>query len=385
MGGGEIALLNLVNHLDRGKVEPIVVLGGDGPLVERLKSQIETHVRALPLDVGAAKKDSLGIATLFRIREVLAMVGYVWRLSRFIRQERVDLVHTNSLKADVLGGLAGRLARRPVVWHVRDRIEEDYLPAQVVRLFRMLCRVVPTHVIANSAATLRTINPRDPRAAQGNWDELTASKKMSIVHDGTPLSPLVDSNERRLERFRVGLIGRISPWKGQDIFLRAAARVAKRFPDVQFVVIGAALFGEARYDEQVRALPKQLGIDGIVEFTGFRDDIHAAIADLDLVVHASTIGEPFGQVIIEGMAAGKPVVATNGGGVPEIVEDGRTGLLVPMGDVPAMADAICAILADPEKAAGMGALARQRVEQHFTAALTARRVEAVYVQVLQDR
>ena len=382
MGGGEIALLNLVSHLDRRKVDPIVVLGGDGPLVERLRSLIETHVLALPMDVGETKKDSLGIATLFQIREVLAMLGYVWRLAQFIRRERVDLVHTNSLKADIIGGVAGRLARRPVVWHVRDRIEKDYLPKQVVRLFRVLCRFVPTHVIANSAATLRTIDPGDSQKA---GDDVSTWKKMSVVHDGTPLGPPIDWNQRRHERFRVGLIGRISPWKGQDIFLQAAAQVAKRFPDVQFVVIGAALFGEAGYDEEVRALPKQLGIDEIVEFTGFRDDVHAAIANLDLVVHASTIGEPFGQVIIEGMAASKPVVATNGGGVPEIVEDGRTGLLVPMGDVPAMADAICTILADPEKAAGMGALARQRVEQHFTAGLTARRVEAVYERLLQDR
>src|SRR4029077_10532561 len=245
MGGGEIALLNLVSHLDRRKVDPIVVLGGDGPLVERLRSLIETHVLALPMDVGETKKDSLGIATLFQIREVLAMLGYVWRLAQFIRRERVDLVHTNSLKADIIGGVAGRLARRPVVWHVRDRIEKDYLPKQVVRLFRVLCRFVPTHVIANSAATLRTIDPGDSQKA---GDDVSTWKKMSVVHDGPPLGPPIDSNQRRHERFRVGLIGRISPWKGQDIFLQAAAQVAKRFPDVQFVVIGAALFGEAGYD-----------------------------------------------------------------------------------------------------------------------------------------
>src|SRR5215813_2552464 len=123
MGGGEIALLNLVNHLDRGKISPIVVLGSDGPLVRRLQSQIETHVLALPIDVGGAKKESLGLATLFRIREVVAMLGYIWRLARFIRRHRIDLVHTNSLKADIIGGVAGRITGRPVVWHVRDRIE----------------------------------------------------------------------------------------------------------------------------------------------------------------------------------------------------------------------------------------------------------------------
>src|SRR5262249_44113683 len=203
----------------------------------RLPSQIETHVLALPMDVGETKKDSLGLATLFRFREVIAMLAYIWRLARFIRRQQVDLVHTNSLKADIIAGVAARLAGRPVVWHVRDRIEEDYLPKPVVRLFRALCHIVPTHVIANSAATLRTIDARDAHNIGAEVSESKGSKRMSVVHDGTPLGPATDPSARIREHSRVGLIGRISPWKGQDIFLQAAARVAKRFPDVQFVVI----------------------------------------------------------------------------------------------------------------------------------------------------
>ncbi len=99
-------------------------------------------------------------------------------------------------------------------------------------------------------------------------------------------------------------------------------------------------------------------------------------------MHASTKGEPFGQVIIEGMAAGKPVVATNGGGVPEIVENGRTGILVPMADVEAMAAAICQILSAPVRGHAMGMRARQRVADRFTIEQTAHRVEAVYAELL---
>ncbi len=151
----------------------------------------------------------------------------------------------------------------------------------------------------------------------------------------------------RVPSSEIGLVGRISPWKGQHIFIRAAALVHQRFREARFFIIGAALFGEDQYEQEIRRLPGELGIEGIVEFSGFRSDVKQAIAELDLVVHASTQGEPFGQVIIEGMAAGKPVVATDGGGVPEIVEDGHTGILVPMGNVQAMADAICQILAHP--------------------------------------
>jgi glycosyltransferase involved in cell wall biosynthesis len=383
LGGGEIALLNLVRYLNPHTVKPLVVLGADGPLVERLQPKIDTYVLPLPADVTATKKDKLGIATLFRIREICGVLAYVWRLARFIRKHDIDLVHTNSLKADIIGGIAGRLALRPVVWHVRDRIEEDYLPRSVVRTFRLVCRVVPTYVIVNSAATLRTIRPGTVDARSSDVFSTAYDRRMAVVHDGTIVPVAQEVGGKNGGLFRIGLIGRISPWKGQHIFLQAAVHVAKRFSNARFVIIGAALFGEDEYDQEVRQLPGQLGIENVVEFTGFRSDIGEAIAGLDLVVHASTTGEPFGQVIIEGMAVGKPVVATDGGGVPEIVEDGRTGILVPMGEVQAMADAICQILADPARAKEMGIRGRERVKNHFTVELTAGRVEAVYREVLR--
>ena len=129
-------------------------------------------------------------------------------------------------------------------------------------------------------------------------------------------------------------------------------------------------------------MSSQLGLDNVLQFTGFCSNVKQAISELDVVVHASTKGEPFGQVIVEGMAAGKPVVATNGGGVPEIVEDGLTGILVPMGDVSAMAEAICRICADPLAARIMGAKGKKRVAEHFTIEQTARKVESVYAYLL---
>ena len=125
-------------------------------------------------------------------------------------------------------------------------------------------------------------------------------------------------------------------------------------------------------------MPGQLKIEDVVHFAGFRADAKAAIAELDLVVHASTIGEPFGQLIIEGVASGKPIVATDGGGVPEIVQNGQTGISVPMGDVQAMADAICQLLVDPSLARAMGNRGQQRVYEHFSMERTARKIEAVY-------
>jgi len=379
--GAEIAMLNLVRHLDRAKVTPVVVFGAGGPVAEQMRAFAETHVLPLPIAVATAKKDSLGIATLFRFRATLGGIAYIWRLARFIREKEVDLVHTNSLKADLIGGFAARISRRRLIWHVRDRIDNDYLPSPVVRTFRWLSRWVPHFVIANSTATLESL---DSPGQQGGSvpSEPNRGGRSIVVHDGTlwpfPADRTVESNGL----FRIGLIGRISPWKGQHIFLRAAELVHQRFPQARFFIVGGAMFGEAEYEREVRSLTESLGISNVVTFTGFRSDVQNIIADMDLIVHASTTGEPFGQVIIEGMAAGKPIIATDGGGVPEIVEHGKTGILVPMGDAQIMAEAISKVLADPALAADMGARGRERVHDYFTIERKARKVEAVYQRML---
>ena len=374
--GAEIAMLNLVRSLDTRKVTPVVVFGADGPVAEQMRTFAETHVLPMPVAVGSAKKDSLGVGSLFRLRATLGGAAYILRLAKFIRRNHVDFVHTNSLKADLIGGMAARLAGRPVIWHVRDRIDNDYLPASVVRAFRLLSRWIPQFVIANSGSTMRSLSIALP---DGSYPTPANGKEHSaVVHDGTPWPFPGTRTSARNGQFRIGLIGRVSPWKGQHIFLRAAALVNQDFPNARFFIVGGALFGEAEYEREVRSLTESLGLTGVVTFTGFRSDVQNAIADMDLIVHASTTGEPFGQVIIEGMAAGKPVIATNGGGVPEIVEDGKTGILVPMGDVPAMAEAIRRVLANPALAEDMGVRGRERVRDHFTIERKARKVEAVY-------
>ena len=201
-----------------------------------------------------------------------------------------------------------------------------------------------------------------------------------LDHDGIPASPEPPTAARSASGPSIGLVGRLSAWKGQHIFLEAAALVHKRFPRARFQIIGSAMFGEEAYEAEIRQLCVTLGLEECVEFTGFRTDVPALIAQLDILVHASTTGEPFGQVVVEGMMAGKPVVATDGGGVPEIVEDGVTGWLAPMGESAPMAEAILRLLEDPEEAAAMGAAGRQRVLEHFTIELTARRVQEVYEQ-----
>src|SRR5258708_24190565 len=133
------------------RFQPIVLLSCEGPLLEMLKSaHIETHVMPLDSEVGDTRKESLGVGGMLRVGTIWRTLRYAWRIKQFISQLRPDVVHTNSLKSDIIGGVAARLAGVPVIWHVRDRIAEDYLPGPAVKAFRWLCRRIPSYVIANS-------------------------------------------------------------------------------------------------------------------------------------------------------------------------------------------------------------------------------------------
>jgi glycosyltransferase involved in cell wall biosynthesis len=376
IGGGEIALINLLQNLNRDRYEPVVALFADGPFAAMLReSGIETHLMPLPVSVVNMRKESLhGWRVLLRAGDLFRILFHAGRLARFIRVGQFDLVHTNSLKSDIIGGLAGRMCGRTVLWHVRDRIHPDYLPRPAVSAFRTACCLLADYVVTNSHATLELLRPTYGDVLGSG----AAREQMRVIHDGVVGNAFVELKRSDASFVAIGLVGRISPFKGQHIFIRAAATVLYRYPNCRFRIIGAALFDEADYERDVRRLVQELKLENAVEFTGFRSDVVNAIAELDLLVHASVTGEPFGQVIVEGMAAGKPVIATNGGGVPEIVENGITGLLVPMGDADALADAICRLVSDPQAAIEMGIRGRERVAQHFRIEHTATEIERFY-------
>lgn len=386
LGGGEIALLNLVKAVDAGRWRVVVILFAEGPLVGRLKEAgVEVRVVALDASVGGARKDTLGAGTVLGVGRMWAAWRFVWRLRWVLRELRPAVVHCNSLKSDVLGGVAGRLARKRVVWHVRDRIAPEYLPGKVVGVFRRLARWVPWYVVANSHATLETLG------LPGGF--LRAGRRARVVHDGVVVGDGVtrgqgDKVTRGPGDLRIGIVGRISPWKGQEVFLRAVEMMRGKLPEgvrVRFQIIGAALFEEAGYEKEIRELAVKLGLGEVVEFTGFRSDVLEVIGGLDILVHASTIGEPFGLVVAEGMAAGKAVVATRGGGVVEIVEDGVSGLLVPMGDAGALAEAVLRLCGDEGLRERLGAAGRRRVEERFTIERTAAGVMEVWDRVCGGR
>ncbi len=142
------------------------------------------------------------------------------------------------------------------------------------------------------------------------------------------------------------MIGRLAPWKGQQVFLDA---FASAFPcgQEQAVIIGGSLFGEAEYGASLGRRATDLGLKDRVLFRGFRDNVAAELATMDVAVHASVVPEPFGQVVVEAMAAGVPVIAADAGGPAEIITAGVDGLLYPPGDVGALASSMRRLANDP--------------------------------------
>jgi glycosyltransferase involved in cell wall biosynthesis len=374
--GGEISLFNLITHLDQTRFRLVVVLFDEGVLRDKLDAAgIETHVVCLDRSVAGARKDDIGLRDLLNPKQIILVTRFIHKLCRILKNERADIVHCNSLKSDLIGGIAARLVGSPAIWHVRDRIASDYLPSHVARFFRLTARFIPTQIITVSAAVLKTL-------------QLPTSERAVAIHNGTVMENFdFEATPEPFSRpdgaFVVGIVGRLAPWKGQHIFLDAAAHVKRQFPTARFQIVGEAMFGEDEYAAKLRRQSHDLGLDDAVEWLGFRQDVPQTVAKMDMLAHASVSGEPFGQVIIEGMAAGKPVVATDGGGVPEIVNEGETGYLVPMGNPDALAGAISHCFGNPLSAAAMGKAGRKRAIEHFSIEATTRRVEEVYEAMLK--
>ena len=372
LGGAELSLLLLLEALRERDVDPTVALFGDGPFAARLVSQtIATVFLDVPDAVRRASSrypPSRGLgATAGLAARSLPSVA---RLAALVRRGGHHLVHTNGLKAHLLGGLAGRLARRPVVWHLRD-----FPPGgSRGRLFRAASRALPALVFANSeavAATLRGVpvvrlyNPVD--LDRFHPDRSGASVRAELMlADNAPL---------------VGMVAHLTKWKGHEDFIRIALRLSEQVPGVRFLVSGGPIYetdGHAGYAEALKRRAVDLGLAGRILFLGARDDIPEILAATDVLLHCPTAPEPFGRVVAEAMAAGRPVVAANAGGIPEIVEHDVTGLLVTPGDVSGFAAAVQRLLADPALRHSLGAAGRRRAEQLFAVGPHAERVLEAY-------
>ncbi len=380
MGGAERVLLDFLRRLDRERFEPGLAVPRRGPLVEAAETLgIRVHLGIPSRRLLGIRRRSLGEDRKAVALYPLDFLSTVLRLALLIRREGYRLVLTNSAKADIYGSMAGWLAGRPVAWRFHDLASPQTFSRLNLWLLRTCATLFARRVLAISGAV------RDALLALG-----VPGERVSVVYNGTEVrgeTGVIRRKARREwglpdDRPAVGMVGRLVEWKGPDVFLRAAARVAESFPEAVFFLVGGAIFGREDYPEELRELSRSLGLEGRVVFTGFLEDPLPLMAALDCLVHASVEPEPLGMVILEAMSLGLPVVATDGGGVPEVVEEGRTGLLVPPGDPEALAQAVCWMLAHPEERKEMGERGKRRAEEAFELGARCREMEEELLSLL---
>lgn len=374
VSGPDESLLGLLWGL-RGMVEPVVALPPGSPQKQRYEGAGATVVE-------------LSMQRIRRAKDVWTLAAYgglflpeTLHFIRLIRQHRIDLVHTN-MEVVLQSGLAARLAGVPSVYHVRGtsfatprRLCDAVVGAinklsdEIVVISKAVGNIFYERGIRDKVSVI--FNSLDPAV----FDRVDAANVAVLRRElaGGEGGPLVAT------------VGRINPRKGLECFVRAAALVASERPEVRFAVVGdTADASEEGYLKSLRELAASLGVGGRLVFAPARRNITELMSAIDLFVMTS-VNEGFGRVVIEAMAARRPVVASAVGGIPEIVDDGVTGTLVPPEQPDAFAAAVSAILASPGLSASMGAKSRARVEEYFSDRAQLPAVLAVYRRVLSRR
>lgn len=356
LGGAERVTLDLIAMHDRAVVEPVICFLRDGPLA--------THTR-----------DVMGVETFLipapPLRQVFAARKAVKAIAAVIAAARVDLVHNVMAWGHVYGGRAARMARKPAVFF-------QHVGASWKSSVETAAALVKAHaIVANSEFTATGQRKVNPRRAP-----------IHVIHPGTRLSDEPWETRRARGRaalgladdeFAVGISGRLQPWKGQDVVIRAAASLLHARPHTRLFVIGEALFGlDEPYAAGLRQLATELDIADRVTFTGFRADVPDCLAALDVAVHASVTPEPFGLALIEAMAAGTPVIAADGGATREIIRPGVDGLLTPPGDSEALATALLALCDDIDLRFKLAETGWETARTRFNATSMTRAIEDLY-------
>jgi glycosyltransferase involved in cell wall biosynthesis len=347
LGGGEQCLRDLVASLPAHGIEPVVYMPEAGPMWKLLNGDGACcRAVAWPPAVHAFG-DSPDVVHSRRLRQWSAlpgeMAGLVHALRRQMRVDGIAVLHTNSLKAEVVGGMLGR--RWPRLWYLHECISRR----PVARWLLPRLPFPPRRVWTCSQAVLQDLAsfaPRLQRRARVLYNPLDLAR-------WPPAEERADHLPGPAGHLRVGLIGALTPLKGQHLLLAAAEQIVQRRHDVQFYIVGGDFSGHdtaarSAYAAELQARAQGPALAGHVVFTGVRQDIARVIASLDVCVVASVVAEAFPRSVLEPLAMGRPVVAPNAGGIPEILSAVSPQLLYPAGDAAALAGRLLCLLDDAE-------------------------------------
>lgn len=351
--GSDKILFEVVTRLDPQRYFPIVLLPGAGILHDRLRERgVDTRVgNVAPLSRRVlTAKGALSYLPKF--------VASVAGLMRLMRGEAVDLVYSNTL-AVVTPSIAASIVRVRHLWHVHEIINGK---GPVASVYRLLAARFADTVICNSQATCDAISLRQSKLL----------RKTCVVRNGIPMGPWSDvvssaASTARAEAVVLGLVGRVNGAKGHAEALYALHKLCERMPelDIRMLFVGGVAPTNPDELQKIAELIRSLSLQGRVVMHAYTDDIDTVWSSIDIALVPSTIPESFGLVAVEAMAHGKPVIASDLGGLREVVEDNVTGVLVPVGDVELLADAMGSLATDNTRRRMLGEAGRLRAEAGF--------------------
>ncbi|UNK18768.1 glycosyltransferase family 4 protein [Paenibacillus sp. N3/727] len=370
VSGAEISLLLTAKHLT--KAHPIL-FAPEGELLQRARSQ-GLEVVAIPSFRARITRNPFLLVIY-----VFGMLWAGWRLALFMKRSRIDLIHANSIRAGIMAGLFRWYHRLPVVWHLRDMPPKGLIG----KLIQKLAVRTTQALIGISESVIQSV------------DHPSLEGRCHLVHNGVELinfNTIVKQEIR--ERIRSGfktpqnaqvlaIIGQIAPWKRQEDAIEAFSRFAIEEPSAVLWIVGEAKFRQEneRYLENLKARVRTLKLEDKVVFTGFREDVLEICCAADLLLLCSE-NEPFGRVIIEAMSQGMPVVGTHGGGVPEIIQNGESGLMYETGNIEKLTHCIRQVLKDKRVWLTLSHNGQERVRDHFSIKQTSQKIELIYQQLL---
>jgi len=370
MGGAAVSLVSLVKRLDREHYELHAVLGTDGEFAAALR---ELGVSVTIAQLLPIVRSYCPFANIRNAVRLIRGCRAVWAVCR---NKKIDIIHANDNTVIFYAVISAMMAGCRCVWHVRSSVQRlRWLGAFLVGRSDAL-----VFCSESNAEPFKRFFPKH-------------TQKMFIAYEGVDAAELAERSRQPSIRQELGIapdvpligqVGRITWIKGQDEFLKAALIVSKLHPKARFAIVGEPVAGsregleaDRQFAGSLMPLCEKLGITDRVYFTSYRRDVPAVMKDLTVMAVPSR-REGLGLVALEAMALGVPVVAAKVGGLPEIIQDGVNGLLVPPEAAGALGLAIARLLDDKPLARRLAAEARRTVEQRFTADAYARMVTDVY-------
>jgi glycosyltransferase involved in cell wall biosynthesis len=362
-GASKIFLISALLLRDAGH-QVDVVLSEEGPLSDKLRKEgLEVSI----IRLGILRRKYFNVKGLLNRARILrnAHSG----IADLVKEKRINHIYSNT-SAVLLGAWVSRSLKVFHTWHIHEIITKP----------RWLAAILGK-IIGSSSDQIIVVSG----AVKTFWSKYIPVKKLKVIYNGLHYGPYQDpikllrkELDINQDYLLIGMIGRVSHWKGQSYFLEIAGQLCQSYSNLVFIIVGDAFPGSEHLYEEMRLQIIKKGLEKRVHTLGFRSDIPEILAELDIFVLPSILPDPFPTVILEAMAAGKPIVATAHGGACEMVKENETGYLIPWENVSMAVTKMIPLIDDGKLRRAMGKSGRERVLEHFSLEAFRRNMERCF-------